>query len=94
MSLFEIKCPSCKATLWIDPSTCKVVDHKSADHQKADFGEFLKSRQGREGIWDEKMKKAREEEAKRKADLEQKFKMAKENPDQLQGDGKPDIMWD
>jgi hypothetical protein len=45
LSLFEIKCPLCKGTIWIDPATGKVVDHQSADHQKGDFNEFLKSRQ-------------------------------------------------
>jgi len=46
MSLFETKCPMCKGTLWIDPSTMKVVDHKAADREqqkKADFAQFLKS---------------------------------------------------
>ena len=78
MSLFEVKCPLCKGTLWIDPAKGKVVDHQSADHQKADFGAFLKSRE-QKTAWDDKMKKAKEEEAKRKAEIEQKFKVARES---------------
>lgn len=78
MSLFEVKCPMCKGTLWIDPSTCKIVDHKSADHSKANFDEFLKS-QKKGTAWDDKLKKAKEEEAKRKAEIEMKFKQAKES---------------
>ena len=77
MSLFEVKCPLCKGTLWIDPSTGKVVDHKSHDQPKANFDDFLKSRQ-KGTAWDEKMKKAKEEEVKRKAEIEMKFKVAKE----------------
>lgn len=77
MSLFEIKCPMCKGILWIDPASGKVVDHKSADQQKANFDEFLKSRQ-KSPAWDDKMKKAKEEEARRKAEIEQKFRVAKE----------------
>lgn len=79
MSLFEIKCPMCKGTIWIDPSSGKIVDHQSVDHQKGDFNEFLKSRQ--KGVaWDDRFQKAREEEKKRKADIEQKFKQAKDSP--------------
>ncbi len=77
MSLFEVKCPLCKGTLWIDPASGKVVDHKSADQQKANFDEFMKSRR-KASAWDEKMKKAKEEEAKRKAEIEMKFKEARE----------------
>ena len=94
MSLMEIKCPICKGTLFFDPSTGKIVDHKTADHQKADFGEFMKSRRNQSSMWDNKIKKSLDDKAKRKAELEEKFRQAKENPDALPGDGKPDIMWD
>ncbi|MDD5674096.1 MAG: hypothetical protein PHC61_08035 [Chitinivibrionales bacterium] len=84
MSLFEIKCPQCKATLFIDLATGKVVDHKSSDHQKADFNEFLKSRE--KGVaWDDKLNKVKNDQARRKAELEEKFKKAKE-----EGPVKPD----
>ena len=78
MSLFEVKCPLCKGTLWIDPATGKVVDHQSADHQKGDFDEFMKNR--KKGVaWDDRFQKAREEEKKRKEEIEQKFKQARES---------------
>jgi len=76
MSLFEIKCPMCKGTLWIDMATGKVVDHKASDQPKANFEDFLKSRE-KGTAWDEKMKRAKEDEAKRKAEIEMKFKGAK-----------------
>ncbi|MBN1308806.1 MAG: hypothetical protein JXA18_12860 [Chitinispirillaceae bacterium] len=80
MSLFEIRCPLCKGILWIDPASGKVVDHKAADRQKSNFEDFIKAR--KQGTaWDEKMKKAKEEEAKRKAEIEIKFKVAKETTD-------------
>ena len=87
MSLFEVRCPLCKGTLWIDPASGKVVDHKSADQQKANFEEFLKSRQ-KNSAWDDKMKKAKEEEAKRKAEIEMKFKVAREStePEEREGE--------
>ncbi|KMQ51149.1 hypothetical protein CHISP_1855 [Chitinispirillum alkaliphilum] len=85
MSIFETKCPMCKGTLWIDPATCKVVEHKSPDQPKADFNEFLKSR--KQGVsWDDKFQKAKEEEKRRKEEIEQKFKKAKEE----KIDNKPD----
>lgn len=81
MSLFEVKCPICKGTLWIDLASGKVVDHKPVDQQKASFDDFLKSR--KKGVaWDDKFQKAKEEEAKRKAEIEMKFKQAKESPDE------------
>jgi hypothetical protein len=77
MSLFETKCPICKGTLWIDSSTLRIVDHQEADHKKADLAQFLKDSKQDKG-WDAKMKAAREEEARRKAEIEEKFKQAKE----------------
>jgi hypothetical protein len=61
--------------LWIDPSTLKIVDHRPADHQKADLAQFLKDSKQDKG-WDEKMRKAREDEARRKAEIEEKFRKA------------------
>ncbi|MCL2219784.1 MAG: hypothetical protein FWC23_06955 [Chitinispirillia bacterium] len=79
MSLIETKCPMCKGSLWIDPSTMKIVDHAPADHQKADLTQFLKDSKKDKG-WDDKMKKAREDEARRKAEIDAKFKqIAAEN---------------
>ncbi|MDR3012747.1 MAG: hypothetical protein LBU70_06005 [Chitinispirillales bacterium] len=79
MSLFETKCPQCKGTLWIDPSSLKIVDHRPADREKADLQKFLEDSKKDKG-WDDKMKKAFEEEARRKAEIEEKFKQAaKEN---------------
>lgn len=79
MSLFEVKCPLCKGSLWIDPATQKVVDHKSSDQQKINFEDFLQN-QKKGKAWDDKMKKAKEEEARRKAEIEMKFKEAKDSP--------------
>ncbi|MDO5577159.1 MAG: hypothetical protein Q4F84_08770 [Fibrobacter sp.] len=80
MSLFEIKCPLCKGTLWIDPASGKVIDHRASDKPKADLNEFLKS-QKKNPAWDDRFLKAKEEEAKRKAEIEEKFKKAKEITD-------------
>ncbi len=94
MSLFEIKCPLCKGKLWIDPASGRVVDHKAADQQKANFEEFLKSRQ-KGTAWDEKMKKAKEEEEKRKAEIEMKFKNVKEITDAVSDEKlKSPLDWD
>jgi phage FluMu protein Com len=77
VSQFEVKCPMCKGTLIIDPVTQKVVEHKTPEHQKASFDDFLKNQ--KKGVaWDEKMKKAKEDEAKRKSEIENKFKEAKD----------------
>jgi len=78
MSLFEAKCPLCDGTLWIDPSNMKIVDHKPSEQSKADLDGFLKSYRQDKG-WDSKMKKAKEEEARRKAEIEQLFKKAKDD---------------
>jgi hypothetical protein len=94
MSLFETKCPICKGTLWIDLSTGKIVDHKSADSQKADFNGFLQAQKNHNPQWEDKFKKAREEKEKRKAEIEEKFKIAKENPEQLKGEMDSPFKWD
>jgi hypothetical protein len=86
MSLFETKCPMCNGTLWIDPSTLRIVDHQAADHKKADLTQFLKDSK-QDKWWDAKMRAAREEEARRKAEIEEKFKRARE--DNGAGDGIP-----
>lgn len=94
MAQLEIKCPLCKGTIWIDQSTGKIIDHKEAGHKKVEFSDFLKDSKKDKG-WDEKMKKAREEEARRKAEREKLFKEARANPDKLKSDGRPDpFMWD
>jgi hypothetical protein len=98
MSLFETKCPMCKGSLWVDPSTLKIVDHRPADHQKASLEQFLKDSKQDKG-WDEKMKKAQEEEARRKAEIEEKFKKAAKESANPPGSGSPgefgpNINWD
>ncbi|MBD3320478.1 MAG: hypothetical protein GF350_05205 [Chitinivibrionales bacterium] len=93
MALLQIKCPECKSLLWIDPASGKVVDHKSEGHKKADFNEFLKtSRKGKD--WEDKLKKARDEESRRKAEWEEKFKKARESPDELDGDYESPFKWE
>jgi hypothetical protein len=94
MSLFEIKCPLCKGTLWIDPSSGKVVDHKAVDEKKTDFDEFLKKQKEKSSQWEEKIKKLAEEKAKRKAEIEEKFKVAKEKPEEIKGDYESPFKWD
>jgi Zn-finger nucleic acid-binding protein len=94
MSLFEIKCPMCKGSIWIDQSTGKVIDHKSADQQKIDFNSFLKSQDTRVSALEEKARKAKEEAAKRRSEIEQQFKQAKEHPDELKGDVESPFKWD
>jgi len=78
MSLVETKCPLCGGTLWIDPSNMKIVDHKPSEQPKADLDAFLKTYKQDRG-WNDKMKKAKEEEARRKAEIEQLFKQAKDD---------------
>lgn len=93
MSLFEIKCPLCKGTLWIDPASGKVVDHRAFDKPKADLKEFIES-QKKGTAWDDRFQKAKEEEAKRKAEIEKKFKQAKENDTDLPEPMQSPFDWD
>jgi hypothetical protein len=93
MALFEIKCPMCKGTIWVDPSSGAVIDHKAADKQKADFDEYLKTR-NRPSDWDDKFKKIKSEQDKRKAEIEAKFKIAKEHPEDLKGEVESPFTWD
>lgn len=94
MNLIEIKCPGCKSAIWIDPSDGRIVDHKSADHKKADLGDFIKSQKNRGSLLEEQFKKAKEEKEKRKQKLEEDFKKAKEHPEDLEGDYQSPFQWD
>ncbi len=78
MSLFEVKCPMCKGTIWIDPSTGQVIDHRAVDHQKADIKEFIKSQKDRGSELENKFRKAKEEQQKRKEEMEKRFKNARD----------------
>jgi len=86
MSLFEIKCPMCKGTIWIDPSSGRLIDHKSADHKKLDLQDFMKSEKNKSSELEGKLIKAKEEHEKRKLQLEEDFKHAKEHPEDLEGE--------
>jgi uncharacterized protein YhaN len=94
MSLLEIKCPLCKASIWVDQSTGRVVDHKSADQQKVSLDSFLKEQQEKSGKWDQKMVKAKDDVARRKQELEERFKRAREHPEELPGDVESPFKWD
>lgn len=85
MSLFELKCPMCKGTLWIDPSSGRLVDHKSADHKKIDLQDFMKSQKNRGSELEDKFMKAKEDSAQRMEQMEKDFKKAKEHPEELKG---------
>jgi len=94
MAILEIKCPACKASIWVDQSTGKVVDHKSADQQKVSLDSFLKAQQEKSGKWDQKMVKAKDDVARRKQELEERFKQAREHPEDLKGDVESPFKWD
>jgi gas vesicle protein len=94
MSMFEIKCPMCKGTLWVNPSTGEVVDHKSADHHKADLGEFLKTQKDRGSVLEDKFKKAKDEQQKRKQELDSRFKDAAKRAEDFKGDVSSPFDWE
>lgn len=94
MSLFEIKCPMCKGTIWINPSTGKIVDHKSADHKKIDLNDFLKTQKDRGSKLEQQFKKAKEDQEKRKQEMEEKFKRTKDHPEEFEGDYQSPFQWD
>jgi hypothetical protein len=74
----------------------KIVDHKPAGTKKPDLEQFLKDSKQPKG-WEDKMKKAKEEEARRKAEIEQKFKQAKDEkdtPDAMSAGLRSPMDWD
>jgi membrane-associated HD superfamily phosphohydrolase len=80
--------------MWVDPSSGAVVDHKSADHQKADIGDFIKAQKNRGSELEDKFRKAKEEQEKRKSELEQRFKSAREIADQEDDAPQSPFDWD
>ncbi len=94
MPQLEIKCPMCKGTLWIDQSTGKVIDHKTAEQQKVSFDSFMKQQESRNSRWEDKISKAKSDTARRRAEIEEKFKKARENPDAVEGEYESPFKWD
>lgn len=94
MSILEIKCPMCKGSIWIEQSTGAVVDHKSGDQQKVSLDSFLKDQKGRAGKWDEKLNRAKDDTARRRTEIEERFRHAKEHPEELKGDVDSPFKWD
>jgi hypothetical protein len=94
MSLLEIKCPMCKGSIWLDPATGRIVDHKESGRQRASFDDFLKTQGKRGSLLEEQFRKAKEENQKRKEQMEQQFRKAKDRPDELEGDVSSPFDWD
>ncbi len=94
MAVIEIRCPMCKGSIWVEQSTGKVVDHKSADQQKVDLDGFLQEQKSKSGKWDDRMVKAKDDVKKRRAEIEQQFKAAKEHPEDLKDDYESPFKWD
>lgn len=84
----------CKGTIWVNPSTGKIADHKSADHKKIDLDDFLKSQKDRGSKLEQQFIKAKEEQQKRKVEMNEKFKRTKEHPEEFQGDYQSPFQWD
>ena len=54
----------------------------------------MKSQDTRASAREEKARKAKEDMAKRKVEIEQQFKQAKEHPEDLKGDVESPFKWD
>ena len=94
MALLEVKCPHCKCSIFIDPASGAIVDHKVPDQKKADLNDFLKSQKNRVSDMEDKFKKAKEEQVKRKELLEKEFLRAKEHPEEFKGEDDSPFKWD
>jgi len=94
VAVIEVKCPMCKGSIWIEQSTGKLIDHKSADQQKVTLDGFLEDQKAKAGKWDDRLSKAKDDVAKRKAEIEERFKAAKEHPEELKDDYESPFKWD
>lgn len=85
--LFDVDCPSCQATLKIDPETRAVISHKVPQKPPAieDLAAAVAKLKGEAGRRDEVFRKQVETEKAHGKVLERKFeellKQARENPD-------------
>ena len=95
MSLLEIKCPNCRCVMWIDPATGVILDHKAPEQKKMSFDDFVKTQKNRGSDLEDMFKKAKEEQAKRKEQIEKDFQHAKEHPEEFSsGDTESPFKWD
>ena len=78
----EVICPSCQTKMVIDAKTGLVIhsEHKKPEYS---FDEALERERTKKDLTDELFSKAFEDEKRRKANLEDKFKEALESKDEL-----------
>ncbi len=81
----EIQCPECGETFSVEITDEEIAEaKKNKPKKKKDLKEFLEESKNRD--WEEKLKRTKEKEQKRKQEIEQRFRTAKEKPEDLEGD--------
>ena len=85
----EIKCPCCNAFLHVDTDTGRVIDHESEQVEttrKMDLASFVKAQPSRAAELEAQFRKSKEDQEKRKKQLDEDFTKAKKDPSSIKGD--------
>ncbi len=85
------ECPCCGSALYIDRETGKVMRHEKKKREIESMENFLTKEKNKKEWLDARFDKAKDSEKNRMAELEKKFKFARDNKDSLPD---PKKIWD
>jgi hypothetical protein len=79
--IFDLECPVCHSSLWIDPKIKKAVKSEKAAKKKGSLDDLLMKEKEKKGEFDRKFEATAELEKEKKKKAQEKFLKAFDNID-------------
>ena len=73
---FEVTCPCCQATLWVDPSARSVIKSEKAARKKASLDDLLLKEKKKQEGFESKFEATAEIEQQKRQKAKEKFEKA------------------
>jgi len=73
---FEVTCPCCQATLWVDPSARSVIKSEKAARKKASLDDLLLKEKKKQEGFESKFEATAEIEKQKRQKAKEKFEKA------------------
>jgi hypothetical protein len=80
--LFEVHCPDCQSTLWIDTVTRKVIKSERSRKKRGSLDEMLLQEKKRKTEFSHKFEVTAELQKEKRKKAEEKFRAAFSQPDE------------
>jgi hypothetical protein len=80
--VFEVQCPDCRSTLWIDSVTQKVIKSEKAKRKRGSLEEMLLIEKKRKMEFSKKFEATAEMQKEKRKKAEEKFQAAFDNSDE------------